>query len=67
MIRIEDYLEAIDEAVRLLKHGPTGLQQPQRGHRGDHPSTAIIVALSNRAAVLRRKADVKPHGTTGLL
>lgn len=62
MIKIEVDLEAIEEAVKLLKYGPTGLQRPQRGHRGDHPTTAIIVALNNRAAVLRRQTDDIPTG-----
>lgn len=62
MIKIEDDLEAIESAVWLLKYGPTGLQRPQRGHHGDHPTTAVIVALNNRAAVLRREADVIPQG-----
>ncbi len=61
MIKIENDLEAIEEAVKLLKYGPTGLQRPQRGHRGDHPTTAIIVALNNRAAVLKRAADNIPQ------
>lgn len=62
MIKIEDDSEAIDRALWLLTKGPTGLQRPQRGKRGDHPTTAIIVALKNRQAILIREIDDIPQG-----
>ena len=62
MIYAETDLEAIECAIYLLKQGPSYLCRPERGYRADHPSTPIIVALSNRAAVLRREADVMPTG-----
>lgn len=62
MIKIESDLDAIEQAVELYKHGPKGIRRPQRGHRGEHGSTPIIVALQNRAAVLRREADALPKG-----
>ncbi|OBY26782.1 hypothetical protein A9D60_17480 [Leisingera sp. JC1] len=62
MIKIEQDLEAIEIALWLYRKGPTGLQRPQRGKRGDHPSTPIIMALQNRAMMLRRSADEIPQG-----
>lgn len=62
MIYAETDLEAIETAVYLLKYGPSYLCRPTRGNRAAHPSTPIIVALSNRAAVLRRQADDIPTG-----
>lgn len=62
MIEIENNLEAVENALWLFKRGPTGLQRPQRGKRGNHPSTPIIMALQNRAAILRRAADVIAQG-----
>jgi len=62
MIYAETDLEAIETAVFLLKSGPKYLCRPTRGNRAEHPSTPIIVALNNRAAVLRREADVIPEG-----
>ncbi|QDI74478.1 hypothetical protein [Leisingera sp.] len=62
MIEIENNLEAVEDALWLYKRGPTGLQRPQRGKRGEHPTTPIIMALQNRAAILRRAVDDIPQG-----
>lgn len=62
MIYAETDLEAIECALYLLKRGPSYLCRPERGYRENHPSTPIIVALNNRAAVLRRMADQIPAG-----
>ncbi|ATF04065.1 hypothetical protein PhaeoP75_04466 (plasmid) [Phaeobacter gallaeciensis] len=62
MIAIEDDLEAIEAAIWLLTRGPAYLIRPQRGSRADHPTTPIIVALNNRAAILKREADNMPRG-----
>lgn len=65
MIEIEDDIEAIDRAPWLFTEGPTGLQRPQRGTRGDHPTTPIIMALKYRKALLKREADEIPQGANG--
>lgn len=62
LIYRETDLEAIDLAIWFYRHGPIGIRRPQRGARGDHPSTAIFVALMNRRAVLRRARDTVPEG-----
>lgn len=54
MIEIDDDLEAIERALWLYRKGQAGLKRPHCGKRGDHSSTAIIVAMNNRAAALRR-------------
>jgi len=62
MIYAETDIEAIETALYLLKYGPSYLCRPTRGNRAAHPSTPVIVALNNRATVLKREADVIPHG-----
>lgn len=61
-VAIEDDTEAIAAAIWLPNRGPTGLPRPKRGKRGDHPTTPLIMALMNRAAVLRRAAEKLPRG-----
>ena len=53
----ETRIDAIDAALDLLKYGPPGLARPPRGNRDGHPTTRIIMELSNRHAALRREAD----------
>lgn len=62
MIAIEDDLEAIEAAIWLLTRGPAYLIRPQRGSRANHPTTPIIVALNNRARILKREVDNMPRG-----
>ena len=62
LIDIEENAAAIDHALELLKDGPPALQRPQRGHRAEHPTTAIIMWLANRRSVLARLADEIPEG-----
>lgn len=62
LIDIETDPAAIEAALRLLEYGPPGLARPPRGSRGDHPTTPIIMALRNRAAILRRAAEPMRHG-----
>ncbi len=42
--------------------GPSGLRRPRRGTRGDHATSAIIVALKNREAILKRQLGDIPPG-----
>ena len=62
LIYRETDLEAVDLAIWFYRHGPIGIRLPQRGHRGDHPSTPIFPALMNRRAVLVRDQDSIPEG-----
>ena len=57
LIYRETDLEAVDLAIWFYRHGPIGVRRPQRGHRGDHPSTPIFQALMNRRAILVRDQD----------
>ncbi len=57
VIDAETRIDAIDAALDLLKYGPPGLARPPRGNRDGHPTTRIIMELSNRHAALRREAD----------
>lgn len=66
MIAIEEDLSAIEAAVFLLKYGPIGLRRPQRGERINHATTPVLMALNNRAAILRRKSDHMPPGANWL-
>lgn len=62
LIDIEENAPAIDHGLELLKYGPPSLRRPSRGDRADHPTTAIIMWLANRRAVLARLADDIPEG-----
>ncbi|WP_339106922.1 hypothetical protein [Roseovarius rhodophyticola] len=62
LIYRETELEAVDLALWFYRHGPIGIRRPQRGHRGDHPSTPIFQALMNRRAALARSQDDIPEG-----
>ncbi len=62
MIYRETNLEAVNLAIWFYRHGPIGVRRPQRGARGDHPSTPIFVALMNRRANLVRDQDDIPEG-----
>ena len=60
VINLETDIEKIQRALHLFKYGPTGLARPTRGHRANHPSTPVIVDLSNRLAVLERSNGMRP-------
>ena len=62
LIYRETDLEAVDIAIWFYRYGPIGIRRPQRGHRGDHPSTSIFQALMNRRAVLVRDQDSIQEG-----
>ncbi len=62
LIYTETDLEAVNLAIWFYRHGPIGIRRPQRGARGNHPSTAIFVALMNRRVVLLRAQDNIPKG-----
>lgn len=62
VIEVETEIAALDAALDLLTHGPTGLCRPLRGHRATDPSTPVIVHLSNRRQTLLRKRDEIPLG-----
>ena len=58
LIDRERDIDAIEAALSLLKYGHPSLSRPQRGSRGNHPTTPIIVDLMNRLAVLKRDAEM---------
>ena len=62
LIYRETDLEAVDLAIWFYRHGPIGIRRPQRGHRGDHPSTPIFQGLMNRRVTLLSEQDDVPEG-----
>lgn len=62
VIAAETSLEAIEDAIWLLRHGPIGMRRPQRGYRADHGTTPVLMDLQNRRAVLKRTLDVIATG-----
>ncbi|MEM8976049.1 MAG: hypothetical protein AAGD43_28620 [Pseudomonadota bacterium] len=58
----ETDLKVIEQALYLLKFGPSPVCRPEHGYRADHPSTPVIVALKNWMAVLKKEEDMIPAG-----